>query len=56
MVFLGVMDEAMSSLQAVEVTAITASSSTRRPKHRHDCVTSHFKLRHDYFDDYCACC
>jgi hypothetical protein len=32
MTFSGVMDEAMSIVQAEEATAITASSSTRRPK------------------------
>jgi hypothetical protein len=34
MVFQGVMEEAMSMLQAEEVTDAAASSSTRGPKHR----------------------
>jgi hypothetical protein len=34
MAFSGVMDEAMSIIQAEEATTATASSSTQRSKHR----------------------
>jgi hypothetical protein len=56
MAFSNVMDEAMSILQAEEATA---SSSTQWLKRRrryvnHDREASHFRLRHDYFDDDCV--
>jgi hypothetical protein len=59
MVFQAVMEEAMSMLQAEEAVAATASSSTRGPKRRrryvnHDREVTHFRLRHDYFDDDCV--
>jgi hypothetical protein len=58
MVFSCVMDEAMSIVQAEEVATAATSSSTRWPKRRrcyinHDREATHFRLRHDYFDDYC---
>jgi hypothetical protein len=54
--FLGIMDEAMSILQAEELAAAAASSSTRRPKLcrcyvNYDREAAHFRLWHDYFDD-----
>jgi hypothetical protein len=60
MAFSGVMHEAMSIMEAEEVVAITASSSTRWPKRRRcyinrDREAVHFRLRHDYFDDDCVC-
>jgi hypothetical protein len=59
MMFQGVMEEAMSMLQAEEVAATAASSSTRWPKrHRRyvnrDREAAHFRLQHDYFDDDCV--
>jgi hypothetical protein len=56
MAFLGIMDEAMSILQAEDATTAAASSSTQRSKHhRHyvncDHEAAHFKLRDDYFDE-----
>jgi hypothetical protein len=59
MAFSGVMDEAMSILQAEEVAAASASLSTRHPKrHRRyinrDREATHFRLRHDHFDDDCV--
>jgi hypothetical protein len=59
MAFLGIMDQAMSIVQAEEAAAAAASSSTRRPKRcRHyvnrDREAAHFRLRHDYFDDDCV--
>jgi hypothetical protein len=58
MAFSGVMDEAMSIMQAEEAAATSASLSTRRPKFRRryinrDREAAHFRLRHDYFDDDC---
>jgi hypothetical protein len=59
MAFSGIMDEAMSIVQAKEAAAAVASSSTRQSKH-HRCYinrdreVAHFKLRHDYFDDDCV--
>jgi hypothetical protein len=55
MAFQDVMEEVMSMLQAEEVAAIAASSSTRGPKRRRryvnrDREAAHFRLRHDYFD------
>jgi hypothetical protein len=49
MVFLGVIDEAMSIVQAEEATAVATSSSIRRPKcHRRyvnrDREAAHFRL------------
>jgi hypothetical protein len=49
MVFQDIMEGAMSMLQAKEVVAATASSSTREPKHRQryvnrDCEAPHFRL------------
>jgi hypothetical protein len=49
MMFQGVMEEAMSMLQAEEVVATAASSSTRGPKRRrryvnHDREAAHFRL------------
>jgi hypothetical protein len=60
MVFSDVMDEAISILQAEEVVATAASTSTRRSKrHRRyvnrDHKMAHFMLRHNYFDDDCVC-
>jgi hypothetical protein len=54
--FSSVMDEVMSIVQVEEVVAATASSSIQWPKRRrryvnHDHEVSHFRLRHDYFDD-----
>jgi hypothetical protein len=59
MVFLGIMDEAMSIVQAKEAMATAASSSTRQPKRARRYVnrnheTAHFRLRCDYFDDDCV--
>jgi hypothetical protein len=59
MAFLGVIDEAMSILEAEESAATAASSSTRQSKHRqcyvnHDREVAHFRLRSDYFDDDCV--
>ena len=59
MTFQGVMEEAMSMLQAEEAAATAASSSTRGPKRRRrfvnrDREAAHFRLRHDYFDDDCV--
>jgi hypothetical protein len=59
MAFSDVMDEAMSILQAKEVAAATASSSTQWPKRRrcyinHDREAAHFRLQHYYFDDDCV--
>jgi hypothetical protein len=59
MAFQGVIEEAMSMLQAEEAVAAAASSSTRGPKrHRRyinrDREVAHFRLRHDYFDDDCV--
>jgi hypothetical protein len=59
MVFSGVMDEAMSIVQVEEVVATAASSSTRRLKRarryvNRDREATHFRLRHDYFDDDCV--
>jgi hypothetical protein len=47
--FLGIIDEAMSILQAEEATTVVASSSIRRLKHRQhyvnrDCETAYFRL------------
>jgi hypothetical protein len=58
MVFHGVMEEAMSMLQAKEVAATAAFSSIRGPKHHRRYVNrdreeTHFRLRHDYFSDNC---
>jgi hypothetical protein len=49
MSFSGIIDEAMSVVQAEEATAATASLSTRRPKHRQhyinrDREVAHFRL------------
>jgi hypothetical protein len=49
----------MSILQAEEAVTVAASSSTRQPKRcRHyvnrDREATHFRLRHDYFDDNCV--
>jgi hypothetical protein len=54
MVFQGIMEEAMSMLQAEEVVAAAASSSTQGPKRHRRYVNrnheaTHFRLRHDYF-------
>jgi hypothetical protein len=59
MAFQGVMEEAMSMLQAEEVAAAAGSSSTWGSKrHRwyinRDCEATHFRLWHDYFDDDCV--
>jgi hypothetical protein len=59
MVFLDVMYEAMSILQAEEVVAAIASLSTRCLKrHRRyincDHEAAHFSLWHDYFNDDCV--
>jgi hypothetical protein len=59
MVFQGVMEEAMSMLQAKEPAVVTASSSTRGPKRRqryvnHDHEAAYFRSWHDYFDDDCV--
>jgi hypothetical protein len=59
MTFQGVMEEAMSMLQAEEVATDAASLSTRVPKrHRQyvnrDREAAHFRLRHDNFDDDCV--
>jgi hypothetical protein len=59
MTFSGVMDKVMSIVQAEEATAITASSSTRRPKParyyvNRDREATYFRLWHDYFDDDCV--
>jgi hypothetical protein len=48
MAFQGVMEEAMSMLQAEEAMAAAASSSTRGTKHRRwyvnrDCQAAHFR-------------
>jgi hypothetical protein len=56
MVFQGIMEEAMNMLQAEEVATAATSSSTRGSKHRRryvnrDHEATHFRLRHDYFDD-----
>jgi hypothetical protein len=53
------MDEAMSILQVEEaITAATSSSTERLKRHRRyanrDCEATHFRLRHDYFDDDCV--
>jgi hypothetical protein len=60
MTFQGIMEEIMNMLQAKELAAAAASSSTRGPKHRpwyinRDHEAAHFKLRHDYFDDDSVC-
>jgi hypothetical protein len=57
--FQGIMEEAMSMLQAEEVAVAAASSSTQGPKRRRryinrDCEVAYFRLRHDYFDDDCV--
>jgi hypothetical protein len=49
MMFQDIMEGAMSMLQAKEVVAATASSSTREPKHHRqyincDCEAPHFRL------------
>jgi hypothetical protein len=59
MVFLGIMDEAMSILQAEEAAAAATSSSTQRLKRHRHCVNrdregAHFRLGQDYFDDNCV--
>jgi hypothetical protein len=59
MMFQGIIEEAMSMLQAEEVVAAAASSSIRGLKHRQryvnrDREATYFRLRHDYFDDDCV--
>jgi hypothetical protein len=59
MAFHGIMEKAMNMLQADEAVAAVASSSTQGPKHRRryinrDREATHFRLRHDYFDDDCV--
>jgi hypothetical protein len=58
MAFSGVMDEAMSILEVEEAADAAASLSIRWPKHRQryvncDHEVTHFRLRHNYFDDGC---
>jgi hypothetical protein len=53
MIFLSVMNEAMGIFQMEEAAT---SSSTLRPKHHrryvnHDREETHFRQRHDYFND-----
>jgi hypothetical protein len=57
--FQGIMEEAMSMLQAEEVMTTVASSSTWGPKRRRryvnrDREVTYFSLRHDYFDNDCV--
>jgi hypothetical protein len=59
MTFQGIIEEVMSMLQAEEVAAAAASSSTRGLKRHRRYVNrgreaAYFRLWHDYFDDDCV--
>jgi hypothetical protein len=56
MIFLSIMDQAMSILQVEEAAASSSSQRLMRRRRyvNRDHEAAHFRLRHNYFDDDCV--